>query len=301
MKGLISDIQKFSLHDGPGIRTTVFVKGCNMKCIWCHNPEGISTEPQLIEYSNKCINCGKCAEVCEYNAMSFENGIRIYYRDNCVCCGKCADVCPSGALAMVGTWREVDDVFEELASDIPYYGKSGGGVTISGGEPLMQVDFCAELLRKCWESGIDTAIETNLSMPFDRIERLLPWLNRIFFDIKTMDDEIHRELTGVTNKTVLENSLKLSKTGITTIVRTPLIPGITDSVENIKAISKWVSELKNVEHLELLNYNLFAMSKYEPVGLIYQIPNAKPLSSERVAMLGEIAKQAGIEVKYEQG
>ena len=170
-----------------------------MSCIWCHNPEAISAEPQIAEYSDKCISCGRCAAACSYDAVTFENDKRLYNREKSIACGACAQGCPTGALKLIGTQRDANDVFAELASDIPYYENSGGGVTLSGGEPLLQADFCEELLQRCFEAGIDTAIETSLSLPFERIERLLPWLKRVFFDIKHFDDDIHKKYTGVNN------------------------------------------------------------------------------------------------------
>lgn len=292
MKGLISDIQKFSLHDGPGIRTTVFLKGCNMRCIWCHNPESLDPRMQIAFYPDKCIGCGRCFAACPHHAMRLENNAHVYDRSACARCGACAAGCPSGALTVIGVWREANDVFAELAADIPYYGDSGG-VTLSGGEPLLQDRFCAELLQRCHEAGMDTAIETNLSLPFDRLERLLPWLTRIFFDVKIMDSASHRRDTGIENEKVLENARRLDRAGIPFVIHTPLIPGHTDSEENIRAIARWARGLRNLQYYELLNYNILAKAKYEPVGLTFRLPDAKPLPEDRVEHLVRVAQETG--------
>ncbi len=300
MKGMISDIQKFSLHDGPGIRTTVFLKGCNMKCVWCHNPEAISFSPQIAEYPAKCIHCESCLQACTQSAMQRKEEHVTINRELCNLCGDCVEVCPSGAITLIGTNRDCNDVFAEIAADIPYYRNSGGGITISGGEPLMQVDFCTELLRLCRKAGFDTAIETNLSLPYERIERVLPWTKRIFFDLKIMDDTAHIKYTGVSNQTVLENSKKLDQEGIPFVVRTPLIPGITDSEENIFAIASWLRTFNNLSYYELLNYNPLAAAKYEAIGIEYSLASEKPLSKKAVKNLAQVAMQVGVKVVHIQ-
>ncbi len=298
MDGLISDIQKFSLHDGPGIRTTVFLKGCNMKCLWCQNPETISVKPQIAEYAAKCIGCGTCIDVCPNSAVHLNNGHRVVDKDKCKLCGACVERCPSGALTIIGVVREVNDVFAEIAADLPYYRNSGGGLTLSGGEPLLQSGFCSELLQRSWEAGIDTAIETNLSLPYERLEPMLPWLNRIFFDLKIMNNQAHKRFTGIGNKNILINSKRLDQEGIPMVVRTPLIPGITDSEENIAAIARWVSNLKNSCSYELLNFNSLTEAKYGPIGDEYSLQSARPLSEDQVKKLAQIAADNGVNVHY---
>ncbi len=270
MTGIITDIQKFSLHDGAGIRTTVFLKGCNMRCEWCHNPETLAREPQKAYYEQKCIHCGHC------------------------------DQCPTGARVTIGREMTVEDVYRELAADLPYYRASGGGVTLSGGEPLMQADFAAELLRRCKEAGMGTAVETNLSLPFERLQKLLPWLDRVFFDIKLMDDAAHIRATGISNRTVLENARLLARTGKPALVRTPLIPGVTATQENISAIAAFVGELPNVTAYELLNFNPLGEGKYRAL----QLPNAhegdRPLKRDELRALAQAAEGFGKPVLYGQ-
>lgn len=298
MIGLVSDIQKFSLHDGPGIRTTVFMKGCNMRCLWCQNPEAISTKPQLSFYPARCIGCGTCVQVCVNGAISFQNGLQVIDQDRCDLCGVCAENCPAGAVVIIGDSRDVNDVFAEIMADLPYYRNSNGGVTISGGEPLLQTEFCTELLQRCWAAGIDTAIETSLSLPYERLESMLPWLSRVFFDIKIMDEDAHREYTGINNKVILENSIKLDHEGLPMVARTPLIPGITDSEENIRAIAEWVSKLEHLETYELLNFNPLTGAKYESIGKEFFLPGTRPLAESKVNILVDIARQAGVQVNY---
>ena len=270
MTGIITDIQKFSLHDGKGIRTTVFFKGCNMRCDWCHNPETISPKPQRAFYERKCIHCGHC------------------------------DHCPTGARVTIGQEKSVEEVYRELAADLPYYRESDGGVTLSGGEPLMQAEFARELLKRCRENGIGTAVETNLSLPFERMEGLLPYLDQVFFDIKLMDDAQHRQVTGISNATVLENAQRLAHSGIPAVVRTPLIPGITDTVENIGAIASFARTLPNVRYYELLNFNPLGEEKYRALGLTCVHEGKRPLKKEALLALAQVAQESGIRVVYGQ-
>ena len=245
--GMVSDIQKFSLHDGPGIRTVVFLKGCNMRCVWCHNPEAIGYGRFLAFYPGKCILCGACYDACGTGALTqvFDNSLpplsrRRFDRARCTACGTCVQVCAPQALKLIGREMTARDVLEKVMEDRPYYEASGGGVTLSGGEPLAQAEFSAEILQMCRDEGMDTAIETNLSFPQRVVEKLLPFLDRIFCDLKLLDDAEHIRTTGVSNATVLENLKWLSETGIPLTVRTPLIPGITDSDGNIRGIAAWL-------------------------------------------------------------
>lgn len=266
MTGILTDIQKFSLNDGDGIRTTVFLKGCNMRCTWCHNPETIGRQPQPAYYPEKCIGCGHCEH------------------------------CPTGARVMLGREYTPQSVWEEIASDTAYYAASGGGVTLSGGEPLLQEDFCMQLLTLCRQSGIGTAIETNLSLPFETLLPLLPLLDTVFFDIKLMDDALHRKHTGVSNSAVLRNARQLAQRGIPAVVRTPLVPGITATVENIGAIAAFLAELSNIRGYELLNYNPLGAPKYTALGQPYELAALRPLPPQEIAVLVQAASRHGFPV-----
>lgn len=294
--GMVSDSQRFSLHDGPGIRTTIYLKGCNMTCIWCHNPESINQEPDIAFYKSKCLECGLCYETCPAKAISKKEGQLFIDKDICIKCYRCLELCPSGALSLIGREMTIEEVFELIQTDKPYYTSSGGGMTLSGGEPLMQAEFAYELLKKCKEVEIDTAIETNISFPFEKMKRLLPYLNRIFCDIKSIDDVIHKRTTKVSNKRVLENISKLGEYDIPLVIRTPLIPGITDSAENIRGIADWIEANSTVQYYELLNYNAFAKMKYENIFLDYSLKEMVPLSKQRVRELADIAANKGLNV-----
>lgn len=268
MTGIITDIQKFSLTDGEGIRTTVFLKGCNMRCLWCHNPETLLPQPQQAVYPEKCIHCGHC------------------------------DRCPTGARVTLGREATAQAVFEELLSDLPYYLASGGGVTLSGGEPLLQAAFSAELLALCREAGIHTAVETNLSLPFARLEALLPVLDIVYYDLKAMDDRLHRDWTGVSNKPVLANARRLAALGVPAEVRTPLIPGCTATAENVAAIAAFLGGLGNVRAYELLNYNPLGEPKYAALGMTYALPGLRPLPRATLERLRDTAAGHGVPVSY---
>lgn len=294
--GMVSDSQRFSLHDGPGIRTTIYLKGCNMTCIWCHNPESIDPKPDIAFYKSKCIGCGQCYQSCPTAAIMLKEGMHYYDKMKCTECYQCINDCPSGALSLIGREMTVEQVLDIILADKPYYKSSDGGMTVSGGEPLMQTDFVLELLKKCREHGIDTAIETNMSFPFKAIEQLLPYLNRIYCDIKSMDDVMHKKTTSVSNGKVLDNISKLAVFNIPIVIRTPLIPGLTDSDENIRRSAKWIKENSNAEYYELLNYNSFAKMKYENIFKEYGLKDCKPLSKGRVQELAGIAAKEGISV-----
>lgn len=294
-KGLISDIQRFSLHDGPGIRTTVFLKGCNLRCSWCHNPETIHTRPELAFYPNSCIGCQTCYDTCKHGALYQKNHQRVYDVTKCVACGACAANCPTGALTMIGTQMSAQECFEKLQNDEPYYRNSEhGGVTISGGEPLMQAQFVLQLLQLCKQAGYDTAIESNLSFPFETIEMLLPYLDRIFCDLKLLDTKAHLAATGSGNERILDNIKKLAAYPLPVVVRTPLIPGTTDSAENIAGIAKWLKENAKISYYELLNYNPLAEAKHGYISRAYQHAGDRPLKKLSVRELVALANAQGV-------
>ena len=297
MEALITDIQRFSLTDGDGIRTTVFFKGCNMHCTWCHNPETISAQPELMFYTNKCIGCGKCFAACPNNAHRIEGDRHIIDRKACVNCGKCAAVCYAEALTMCGKAMSVEDVMKQVRQDIPYYEASGGGVTLSGGEVLCHRDFAVALTDACHAQGISVAVETNLSFPFETIAPLLEKTDLIMCDLKLFDDERHRAYTGVSNKHVLQNLRRIDTLGIPIIVRTPLIPNVTDSEGNLTAIADYIKDMKHLRRYELLNFNPLGEGKYIGLDKENVFASARPLSKERLAHLGDTVAAMGVTVK----
>ena len=223
--GVLTAIQRFSLHDGPGIRSTVFFKGCNMRCAWCHNPETLSPAPEVLYYESKCVGCGACAAVCPSHTVA--GGKMVYDRSKCDDGGRCAQVCFSGALEVCGFEADVDRVLFEVMQDEAYYARSGGGVTLSGGEVLLQPAFALDLLRALRARGVHTAIESNLNVPFSVLEPLLPELDLVMCDLKTWDDGLHRKYTGVSNARIKENIARLKETGVPVIVRTPVTVSYT--------------------------------------------------------------------------
>lgn len=297
MKAYITDIQRFSLRDGDGIRTTVFLKGCNMKCPWCHNPETIGKEPDLMFYKDKCIGCGKCFEVCPLGAHKTENNQHIIDRNICTNCGKCAEVCYAQALKMCGKAMTAQEVMLEVRQDIPYYKNSGGGVTVSGGEVLCNKEFTLELAKMCKAENIHFAIESNISFPYEYCEELFKACDLVMCDIKIFDDEKHKAFTGVSNKNVLENVKLLDKLGVPVIVRTPLIPDATDSIENLIAIASYIKDMKNLVRYEILDFNPLGEGKYRGLDKENKYIDARPEKKDKLSAIGEEISKLGVTVK----
>lgn len=297
MKGIVTDIQRFSLHDGPGIRTTVFMKGCNMSCAWCHNPETIRPTPELLYYGSNCIHCGECAAVCPAKAHRMEAGRHVFDRSLCEGCGRCAEVCFSGACILSGEHMEAEDVLEEVMQDEAYYRRSGGGITVSGGEAFMQADFVAELLMRCREKGIHTAVETNLSFPWERMTAALAHTDLVMLDIKHWDTQEHRKWTNQGNERVLDNIRRLTGTGIPYIVRTPIIPGVNDSEACISSICRFLVQEGRAEYYELLRFNPFGSVKYQALEKHDAFANAVVPDDAVMAGLNGIVQGFGLAAK----
>lgn len=287
-KGRIFNIQRFSTEDGPGIRTTVFLKGCSLTCLWCSNPESQQTRPELAHNNNLCDQCGRCVPACTKNAIALdEHGVRVN-RDLCDNCGDCVLVCGPRALRMIGQEKTVDEVFEEILKDRQYYRNSQGGVTCSGGEPLMQAPFVEALFQRCQEAGIHTTLDTCGYGPGAPLEKVLKYTNLVLFDIKAMDNEVHTKTTGVSNRSVLDNAQRVADSNVPMIIRVPLIPDITDTDENITAIAQFVKKLRPGQMVNVLPYHRFGMNKYTMLDQMYPMKDAQPLSQERVAKIVEL-------------
>ncbi len=253
MEGIIFDIQRSSYVDGPGIRTTVFFKGCNLKCGWCHNPESQSKLPQLLYYRSKCTRCGACESICKN-------------KDNCILCGNCSLICPNDAKSICGKKYSVSDVIKEIKKDKQYYITSNGGVTFSGGECMLQIDFLSELLKECKKEEIHTAIDTAGNVPFWYFKKILPYTDTFLYDIKCMDDELHKKHTGVSNKLILENLKNLLKLNKSIIIRIPIISGINDNKNEMLAIKNFFDKNGYPEKIEFLPYHSLGEHKYSAIG-----------------------------------
>jgi len=292
---LVSDIQRFSVHDGPGIRTTVFLKGCNLHCRWCHNPETISPSAQLHIFDDKCIRCGACLKACPRGAHRLTaEGKREFRRDLCGVCGACAAVCYAQALVMVGRRMSAQAVADEALEDVDFYRNSGGGVTLSGGEPLVQRDFAVEVLRLCRQAGLHTAIETNLCRPWKHVASVLPFADLVMADIKVMDNSLHRRWTGRSNRAILANVLRLGRSAASLVVRTPIVPGVNDTVEAIRSIAEHIAGLPNLAYYELLPYHPLGTGKYHSLGLECPTEAIAQPSRETMRLLAGAARQCGI-------
>lgn len=297
MTGIVTDIQRFSLHDGPGIRTTVFLKGCNMHCAWCHNPETISMKRQLHIYSDKCMSCGHCVEVCKSGARKLIDGLLAYSAADCTGCGSCAEVCFTGALAMSGTLMTPGQVMDEILQDKDYYEHSGGGVTLSGGEALCQPEFLRNILILCRENGIHTAVETNLNYPYSMLEDLLPILDLVMFDLKTINNDGHIKWTEVSNNTILKNAERLLSSDMPVIVRTPVVPGATDTADEIAEIAAFIKNSSSLMYYELLNFNPLGEAKYTSLGMENPFEGIRPLPAAELEQLAQIARAFGVTVR----
>ena len=297
VKANIFDIQRFSVHDGEGVRTTIFFKGCSQKCIWCHNPEGISFENNLIYSKSKCVNCRICERLSD-GKVFFDNRNNIIIDRNALSEEEkhlLEEQCPTGALRVDGRTISLNDAFNEIIKDKAFY-KYGGGFTASGGECLLQADFLECLLKKLKEIDISTAIETSLCVPLSNVKKVIDYLDIIYIDIKLIDEQDHKKYVSENLDLILDNAryVLISKQKDKVIVRTPLIPGITDDDDNIAKISKFISEIYPNVKYELLNYNYLAGLKYEQIGLAYTLNDLKPLDDIRIKELIKVAKSNGV-------
>lgn len=278
MKAKIFEIKRFAVHDGDGIRTTVFFKGCSLKCVWCHNPEGIDFKPELAYYENKCINCGECIRVCPNNAHTIENGIHIFNREKCTGCGNCEEVCLGNALILYGEEVTEDELLPKLLEDKEFYENSNGGVTLSGGECLMQSDFCAELLKKLKENGINTAVDTCGFVPQQAIDKVIPYTDVFLYDMKAYDEDIHIKCTGYSNKLILENIKYIDSCNKAIEVRIPYVPDYNS--DQIEKIAVFLKDLENLTKVRVLPYHNYAGSKYASLEMENTLPTQLPTDDE---------------------
>jgi pyruvate formate lyase activating enzyme len=270
MRGRIFNIQRFSVHDGPGIRTAVFLKGCELRCGWCQNPEGLSAAIRLWHFEKRCVGCGDCIPSCPEKALASAGPSRIVVDQTaCTLCSRCIEVCPSGALAYDGREVEAGEVIAEVERDRVFYEVSGGGVTLTGGEPLCQAEFSAEILRGCRERGISTAVETALAVDESAVDTVRPWVDLFLVDMKLADPKAHSLWTGSSNGTVRKNFERLARQGANVQARIPLIPDVTATEENLRALARYVRSVSGQIPIELVNFNPLARDKYRRMGIPY--------------------------------
>ena len=294
--GVIFDIRKYSIHDGPGIRTTVFFKGCPLRCWWCHNPEGQDVEPELVYRKSRCIGCDECSKSCQREAISLVAQSISVNREKCVPCNNCCRVCPSDALSIAGKQMTVKEILEEIEKDRTFYEESRGGVTFSGGEPLMQPDFLNALLKECKERAIHTAVNTCGFAQYEIVDRIRDKVDLFLYDIKTMDNRKHRKYTGASNEQILKNLKKLAESGSSIVISFPIIPGINDDDKNVTRTAKFISSLPNIQQVNLLPYHRAGIEKYKNLGKPYKLDKIQPPSNQRVKSVKEKMEAFGIRV-----
>lgn len=298
--GLVFDVKRFALHDGPGIRSTAFLKGCPLSCVWCQNPEGIAGEPLLWYHEKQCIQCGRCIEACPKGALSrggTEDPFVIINRQACNSTGDCVAACPSGALRWDSRSYEAEELVDVLARDAAFYDSSGGGITLSGGEPLHRPDFALEVLTRCRDRGFHTAVETTLYAARKVVDRFIPLVDLFLADLKLIDSESHREYTGVDNALIMDNIAYLAEKERPMTIRVPLIPGITDTEENLRGIARFVAGLPGEVPTELLNFNPLAEAKYRSLNRDYRFADTlAPLDGDTIHRLKGMVRDEGARV-----
>lgn len=268
--GQIFDIQRFAVHDGPGIRTTVFFKGCSNRCGWCHNPESFVKQSQIQYYPDRCVYCGNCVVSCPQKCHSIVDGRHVFDRTHCTACGICTQNCYVDALVLSGKSMTVDEVMEQVLADVVYYEKSGGGVTLSGGEPVLQTEFCLELLKCIKHHNLHAAIQTAGNYDYNRLKVLLPYIDLIMYDIKAYSQSIYDMHIHGDRDTILNNLKKLDNEGIPIIVRTPVVGSVNDTSEEILSIARFLQDMKNLKQYVLLPYHSLGKVKYDTLGKEYE-------------------------------
>lgn len=286
----VFDIQHSSYHDGPGIRTVVFLKGCNLRCFWCQNPESQNRKRELMCYPGLCIGCRRCEAVCLEGCHEFQGEEHIFLRDSCIRCGSCVENCYAGALVMAGRMMEEEDILIEILQEEEIFKISGGGVTLSGGEPLLQPEACRKLLIKMKAEGINTLIETAGNVPWENFEKVLSYTDHFFYDVKVLDSQKHERCCGVSNECILDNLIRLSEKTDQVTVRIPVIPGVNDHAEEIQALTEFVTEKTKVQDIVLIPFHRLGKGKYDALDREYSAAHMESLSENEMEELRNIIK-----------
>lgn len=292
MEGLVFNIQRYSLQDGPGIRTTVFLKGCPLSCWWCQNPESRSSAPEVVVIEGRCVHCGACRAVCDNAREGGEPPAAA-----CVRCGLCVDACPTGARHLVGLRMTVEDVCDEVAKDRIFFEESGGGVTFSGGEPLLQDEFLITLLDACRARGIHTAVDTCGYGPIETLLRVAERTDLFLYDLKVMDEERHRAFTGVSNRGIMENLETLARVHPAIWIRIPVIPGVNDEASQIEGTARYVASLPGIRRVDLLPYHETGLHKFARLGETYRLGRIDPPSAERMEGIAARFRAHGLDAQ----
>jgi pyruvate formate lyase activating enzyme len=298
MTGRIFDIKRYSIHDGPGIRTTVFLKGCPLRCLWCHNPESVDPGPELMHWPGRCVRCYACVKACPIEAISKDPaGAVVVDRTRCDLCGNCAEACLYDAMQIVGREMTVDEVVAEAERDRVFYEQSGGGVTLSGGDPVCQSDFAEALLRACRSRGLHTVLDTAGMSPSGVLDRLAKTADLVLFDLKCVDEARHRAFTGASNAPILENLKTLVAAGRDVWARVPLIGGVNDDEDNIRRTIALLLSLKSIRRVGLLPYHSGGLDKARRIGKEPQFRKFESPSEERIAAIEAAFSDAGFDVR----
>jgi pyruvate formate lyase activating enzyme len=297
-RGVVFNVQRFSIHDGPGIRTTIFLKGCPLHCGWCSNPESMRLSPEIITRDIKCIRCSKCVEACPQQAITVVENTRVIQWEKCNYCMKCAEVCPSGAIDAAGRYMSVAEVLDTVGRDAGYYRRTGGGMTLSGGEPLVQWQYALKLLQEAKRRGFHTTVDTSGYADWEVLDEVLNYTDLVLYDVKHLDSERHQEAIGVPNERILDNLRKTVGKATTMVwVRYPVIPQFNDTQEEIEQLCRFVlEEVPSVEKLSLLPYHKFAETKYSAIGREYPYKGIPLQTEERIEDLKKLAESHGLRV-----
>ena len=295
-KGLIFDIKRFAVHDGPGIRTTIFLKGCPLSCWWCHNPEGLSQNKEIIYYDYRCMGCDRCVSVCSQHALEKRKNKILRHYQCCISCGSCVDICPSASQQLVGQHISTDNLINEIEKDTIFFESSSGGVTFSGGEPLMQPVFLHKILNECINRGIHTAVDTSGYASSEVFNSIMDFTDLFLFDLKIINEQLHAKYTGVSNRNILKNLKTVAAKGKSVILRFILIKDVTTSEENVNNILDFVSSLSGVKEIDLLSFHSVA-EKYVRFGKHYKMDDSYVPSKDEIINIKELFEQRGFHVK----